>query len=149
MCAHICGCLQRSEDGVRFPLNWSHRQFSWGELNSGPLQEQRMLLITEPSLQPKEQTCPSTPHQVIQLWSHKWQGDHFSLSVTSQCACMMLPLCQCELVKPCICHRAEMCCGGGSCHCLGTPLSDAWQQKSERLDAFLKTLHHSDLFSRV
>ena len=53
----LCRCLQRSEDGVRFPgAGVSYRQLwaiwhGYWDPNLGPLEEQQALLTTEPSLQ--------------------------------------------------------------------------------------------------
>ena len=112
VCAHICGCLQGPENGVRFPMNWSHRQLwaAWvlgTELRTSA-RAVRALNHWAISPTPKDWlVCLSTPHLIIQLWSHKWQGAlatiishqsvclHQAVSVpTWACKSLYLPLCR-------------------------------------------------------
>ena len=64
MCCFMCICfvcicfcalhvsLGKPEEGPQNAWNWSCRQLClWWDLNSGPLEEQPVLLATEPSLQ--------------------------------------------------------------------------------------------------
>lgn len=59
MCVYVhhvhTSCLQRSEEGVVSPENWSYKWWCkppsvFWELNLGPLQEHQVLLNNEPSL---------------------------------------------------------------------------------------------------
>jgi hypothetical protein len=55
-CLHVCLC-----EGVRYPrigvTDSCELSIGWWELNLGPLEEQPVLLTTEPSLQPLTYFC--------------------------------------------------------------------------------------------
>lgn len=61
MCMHIhhihAWCLWRQEEGIRFSeLDSCGPPWEYRESKPGPLREQQVLLITDPSLQPSERT---------------------------------------------------------------------------------------------
>lgn len=64
ICTTCAWCLQKSENGVRFPGNritgGCQSPFEYWELNMGPPQEWQVLLATEPS--------PQT--QILIFWDH-------------------------------------------------------------------------------